>query len=233
MKLHFLDLPGVGTENRRPCPSTVPAIRVELAQRFHREIARGALPKGPWSLLSISMGAMIGLDWSYAEPDLFQKLILINTSSADTGSPTERLRAGLLPRIFFTLVTNRPDTVERTVLRLGSNRFARDESARDPKLRAIYADQVKWRRERPVTRTALLHQFIAASRFHLPEGRPKAEVFCVSAEGDRVVRPKCTRRLAERIGATRVSHPWAGHDLPIDDPEWLAREIVDWMERPR
>src|SRR5690606_18791937 len=56
LKVHFLDLPGVGTENERECPDTITAIRVDLAKRFHEKIAQGKLPKGPWSLLAISMG---------------------------------------------------------------------------------------------------------------------------------------------------------------------------------
>jgi hypothetical protein len=35
--------------------------------------------------------------------------------------------------------------------------------------------------------------------------------------------------MSERLGADLLSHPWAGHDLPADDPEWLAREVSEWL----
>lgn len=229
MKLHFMDLPGVGTENQRPSPTSIPAIRIEIAKRFHEQIARHQLPAGPWSLMAISMGGMVALDWANAEPDLFQKLILVNTSSGDVASPLERLRLRCLPGMILSLAVNRPEFFERTILNSISNRFVRNSGERDPRLRTIFENQVKWRRERPVTRTTFLRQLFAAANYRLPPGRPKPKTVLISSEGDRVVDSRCSARLAERLGAPRLSHPWAGHDIPIDDPEWLAREITEWM----
>ncbi len=229
MNLHFLDLPGVGTENGRPSPSSVTAIRIEIAQRFQTEIARGKFPKGPWSLLAMSLGGMIALDWASAEPDLFEKMILLNTSTADIASPIERFRLGNLPTTLYSILTSNPESSERLVLRTVSTRFAKRSDANDPKLMAIYENNVKWRRERPISRTTILRQLYSAATYHLPDGRPKPKTILISSQGDRLVSPKCSTRLAEHLGVRCLTHPWAGHDISIDDPEWLARNISDWM----
>ncbi len=231
MGLHFLDLPGVGTEYRRPSPTSIAAIRIEVAQRFHTQIARGKLPSGPWSVLGLSMGGMVALDWANAEPDLFQKLVLLNTSTSDVAGLTERFRFRHLPAALYSLLLNRPEVSERLILRIVSSRFAKGAGG-DPKLRSILADQVKWRKERPVTRTTFIRQILSAAHYRLPPGRPKARAVLISSEGDLLVSPKCSVRLAERLGVSRITHPWAGHDIPTDDPEWLAREIAEWMEAP-
>lgn len=41
-------------------------------------------------------------------------------------------------------------------------------------------------------------------------------------------RPCCSRRIAEAWGCTSAIHPDAGHDLPLDDPQWTIERIVGW-----
>ncbi len=230
MKLHSLDFPGVGTEYLRSSPTSITAIRIEIAHRFQTLIAQGKLPTGPWSIMAISMGGMVALDWVQAKPDRFQNLILLNTSAADLASPLERFNLRHLPETLTSLLSNRPERSERFILRAVSNRFAKNP---DAKLQEIFENHVKWRKERPVSRTTFIRQFLSAARYRLPVGRPKPPTLIISSEGDRVVNAKCSARLAERYGVPRVSHPWAGHDIPIDDPEWLAREVSEWMGTPK
>jgi len=228
IKIHFLDLPGIGTENGRDSPGSIAAIRVDLAKRFHEKIAQGKLPKGPWTLFGISMGGMIALDWVNAEPDLFNKLIVVNSSSACIASVHERFNPRILPQIFRALLDMKPETSEKIILQISSNRFLNQ----DPKIHEFLEHQIKWRKERPITRLTFIRQILAASAYRLPPNRPKPKTMIFSSQGDRLVSPKCSQRLAERLAVHRITHPWAGHDLPLDDPEWLARECTEWMNSP-
>lgn len=217
IKHYFLDLPGVGTENGRSCPTTITAIRIDLAKRFHEMIAQGKLPSGPWTLLGMSMGGMIAMDWVDTEPDLFENLILIN-------SP--KVQARILPRLLQVLIGMRPETSERILLQISSNRFMKQ----DFRIRELLAHQIKWRKERPVSRLTFIRQILAASSYRLPQARPKSKTMVFSSEGDRLVSRKSSQLLAEHLAAKRITHPWAGHDLPLDDPDWLARKTTEWME---
>jgi hypothetical protein len=31
------------------------------------------------------------------------------------------------------------------------------------------------------------------------------------------------------MGASLRVHPTAGHDLPLDEPEWTATEVASWI----
>jgi hypothetical protein len=37
-------------------------------------------------------------------------------------------------------------------------------------------------------------------------------------------------QLAAAWGAPHREHPWAGHDLPHDDPAWTAEQVRAWLE---
>ena len=52
----------------------------------------------------------------------------------------------------------------------------------------------------------------------------------VASANDPLCDPECPRRLALRFGAPLVTHPRAGHDLSVDDPEWLAGQVRAWAE---
>lgn len=224
LKLHFLDLPGVGTENQRECPESITAIRIDIAKRFHEKIAQGKFPKGPWSMLAISMGGMVAMDWVAAEPDLFQNFIILNSSASDLSSPLERFKIQHLPLILLALLSGRPENSERLILKLVSNRYQ--------EMGHQLEKQIQWRKERPVTRQTFLRQILSAAQFRLPASRLKPNTVIISSQGDRLVSEICSIRMAERLAVKRISHPWSGHDIPIDDPEWLAKQVHEILPSP-
>lgn len=71
----------------------------------------------------------------------------------------------------------------------------------------------------------------AGSRFRLPgelsPGRPPLLVLV--SEGDTLVHPELSRTLAARLQAPLRSHPRANHDLPLEDPQWVADQVRDWL----
>ena len=94
------------------------------------------------------------------------------------------------------------------------------------------ARHIRFHKEKPVARATFFRQVFAASRYKLPTERPKPKTAVYSSEGDQLVSPLCSTRLADRFGVKKISHPWAGHDLPLEDPEWLAKSITEWMASP-
>ena len=141
-----------------------------------------------------------------------------------------RFRIRYLPATVYSLIMNRPEISERLILNTVSNRFVNDPGGRDSKLQSLLDDHIKWRKESPITRTTFLRQILSAAKYRMPAGRPKPKTVLICSEGDRLVSSKCSSRLAERLGASRLTHPWAGHDIAIDDPEWLAKSLSEWME---
>jgi predicted alpha/beta hydrolase family esterase len=48
--------------------------------------------------------------------------------------------------------------------------------------------------------------------------------------GDQMVSPHCSAALARHWACALWEHPSAGHDLALDDPQWLARTVARWVD---
>jgi pimeloyl-ACP methyl ester carboxylesterase len=81
-----------------------------------------------------------------------------------------------------------------------------------------------------VTRASAARQLLAAVRFRLPAAAETAvPALVLVSDRDGMVSPSCSRAVARRLGATVRAHPTAGHDLPLDDADWVVGEIAAWQ----
>ncbi len=209
-----LDAPGLGTERRRASPASVRAIMEDTRGRF-LELAE-ANP-GPWRLLCISLGGMVGLSWCEAHPRDFERLVLINSSARDLSSLFDRLSPLALQTFLRVAVTRDAVAKERAILGLTSNlRSDLDDVA---SAWAGFAGEGGG-----VRRDVALAQLRAALSFHAP-ARISVPMTVICSEGDRLARAACSRAIARRYGADLRVHPTAGHDLPLDDAPWLVEQL--------
>ena len=73
--------------------------------------------------------------------------------------------------------------------------------------------------------SAYVHSARARSRYRFPKTAP-GKVQFLGASGDRLVHPTCTQKIATAWGVPIRMHPDAGHDLPVDDPEWVLDKLL-------
>lgn len=209
-----LDLPGNGTRCRERSPARVEpmtdALRAELA-------AMGVAP--PYRLLALSLGAMVAIDWATRHPHEVAGAVLINTSLSRFSPFHQRLRPANYPAL-LALLAGRGGVQgrEATLLRLTS---ARPETHPDAVARwtAIF-------RARPVSVGNSLRQLAAAMRFRAPAQAPAVPLAFLVGAGDSLVHPDCSRSVARAWHAPLIEHPWAGHDLPLDDGGWVVEKVV-------
>lgn len=210
-----IDFPGVGTEAGRESPWSIRDIRLDVQRRFEAKIRAGEWPRDDWHLMAISLGAMVAMDWCAGESP-FRSLTLVNSSASDVGMPWERFHFGFLPRIARAFLDYRPEVYEPTILSLTTTRKEL-AAERAPVL-------IAWQKKTPATRAAFAAQMFAATKFRLPHRLTPPTQVLVS-RGDRLVRPSCSERIAQRLDLPLRSHDWGGHDLSFDDPDWIAREV--------
>jgi pimeloyl-ACP methyl ester carboxylesterase len=215
----LIDLPGNGAARNAVVPATVDGMMETV-----RNTARASGMPGPWRVLAMSLGAMVSTRWAQAWPEELAGLVLINTSMRPFSTVTERLRPLNWPAL-LGMAHHWQDRVrcERTVHRLTCERL----DSRDADL----ASWVEIAQSAPVTRRAAWLQLLAAARFRAAPVAPACPTLILSADADRLVNPVCSSHLAaawRAAGVSHVRHPWAGHDLPHDDPEWLCETIVAW-----
>ncbi|MBX3018019.1 MAG: alpha/beta hydrolase [Bdellovibrionaceae bacterium] len=204
-----LDLAGNGTEADRTSFRTIEENVADLRARSK------LLKKGPVSILAVSMGAMVAVAWADQHPGETRELVLINTSDSRESYFFERLRPrNYLP--ILKLFKQRGDLMfrERTLLQMTAGEL--------PHLERIAEKQS----ELPATTPEnFLRQLWASSRYSFPKSQPIRRIQFLVADGDSLVHPNCTKRLAVKWNAPLAAHPRADHDLTLIDPDWVIGRV--------
>ncbi len=213
-RVHFIELPGSGRRFSETSPAAVPAMV---------EAVRPSLQSGSGKkfLVAISLGAMIAAEWLSRYPGDVAGAVLVNASFRGTVPLTHRMSFTAIRGIASLLLTSDVAEQERTILRLTSVGQPHGERV---------AERVRLRKAHPLSRANFLRQLFAAARYGMPRQKPAAPVLLVTSLGDKFVHPGCSDVIASAWDAPLRRHPWAGHDLPLDDPEWLAKTVVSWVE---
>ncbi len=216
-----LDLAGNGVFNTRPS-----RIRVHDMVHDCREQLRTQGLQPPYHLLAMSLGAMVAVAWSQAAPQEVTAQVLINTSLRPYSAMHERLRPANWGQLLRLMLDDSALAWERAILRMTSNHP--DEQ--------VLPRWVALREKHPVSRLNALRQLLAAARFVAGRDVPEPPTLLLASTHDHLVSVACSRALAHRWHCPLVEHPWAGHDIPLDDGTWIATQVKAWhanLHNPR
>lgn len=153
----------------------------------------------PVHVLALSLGAMVAAQWAHTAPHELAGAVLVNTSLRPFSPLHHRLQAPNWPH----------------VLRLALGRPTPEA-----------AERLVWQmtsRQRSVDE-AVIAAWVTARRQH-----PAVPLLLLAGAGDRLVNPRCSQALAQAWCAPLREHPRAGHDLPLDDPHWVAEQVCGWL----
>ena len=211
------DLPGNGQLNHLASPIQVR----EMVEYCREQLSRRSVAP-PYHLLGISLGAMVAVDWASRHPRELLPCVLINTSLRPFSPFYQRLK----PRNYLRLLglaTRGGDAekIERGVFRM--------TSTLEKSPAGVIENWISYRKQFPVTRANALRQLLAAARYRAPITRPAVPLLILAAARDGLVSPQCSQRLASLWDAKLAVHPEAGHDLPLDDGVWVARQAREWL----
>lgn len=220
-KVLTLDYPGTGKYFRGSSPSDLKGIVDVL--RIHWEQARPSNPASAKRMvLGLSLGGMVSFEWLRTYPGDFDGAVLINTSLPGLSPRFDRMRPSGLAHLLSTVTTRDAVAREKIILGITSNR---------PQLHEKIAQE--WgeiERQRPVSLINTLKQLTAALRWKPPEIAPSQPVLLLASAADRLVNPSCSVQIHEKWNFPLQWHPTAGHELPLDDPEWVSQQIADWLK---
>jgi pimeloyl-ACP methyl ester carboxylesterase len=205
--VHSIDLPGAGAFYQLTSPTNLDEYVF-----FLREKLKGVKNSGATSLIGISMGGMIALRWAQLFPAELNKIFVINTSAGNLSGLTERFNLGEYKKLLGILLSVDPLLKEERILKLTTEKLAISKDILD-QFSAIQTSC-------PVNFRSSFNQLWAASTFKIDHPLNIPTVV-ISALKDRLTSYKCSKILADTIGAELITHPDAGHDLPLDDPDWL------------
>jgi pimeloyl-[acyl-carrier protein] methyl ester esterase len=217
-EVHALDLPGTGANYRKTSPATIHAITEQVRQEAKE---MGWLDGGTIRLLAISLGGMVAWDWLQNHPGEIKSAVLINISLAGVNPLYERLRWRCYPAVLKLFAAQSLLQRELEIIKLVSNR---------PEIHETLAQG--WagiQQLRPVGARNAFNQLLAAARYRPAASAPQVPVLLLNSWGDRMVGPCCTGAIATRWNLTMQTHPWAGHELCLDDGDWVINQIKTWL----
>ncbi len=208
----FAELPGNGEAFRATSPLHIGAytdfVRSEILGTFKK------VQPDQLKVIAISMGAMITIDWMNRFPNEIQQAFLINTSAGNFSQPLERFQI-------------------KNVLQTMYKSEFKDQSSKSLELLANNAERVRifqpifkdYFETHPVSRANFFRQIFAAGIFSFPAQAP-GNISLLASENDRLVKVSCSKKIASKWNLPLGIHPTAGHDLPLDDPQWLSEKIL-------
>ena len=211
------DLPGNGLQNELRSLDTIEATVAWCHERLR---AMGI--STPVHLLAVSMGAMVAVEWAARAPQTLAGCVLVNTSFAGISPWHQRLRlSNYATLLSIALAARTSAQQEAAILRLTSRNSQAAAS--------VVEDWAVLRDLYPVSRKNALRQLLAAARYQPPLAVPKVPLLVLSSCRDALVDPRCSRALTARWHCAGATHPWAGHDLTLDDGPWVAARTREWL----
>jgi len=211
------DLPGNGERHAMQS-----ATRVTGMVEFCRQdlLSRGLKP--PYRLLALSLGGMVAVEWASLYPQEIASCVLINTSMRPYSPFYRRLRWQNYPALLRQLLLGDQASQEALILKLTSVKHG----AGNP---ALVDQWLAYQRQYPVSRRNALRQLLSAARFRAPASKPVMPLLVLAGGRDRLVDPGCSHRLARAWQTAYEIHADAGHDLPLDQPDWVAQTVAQWL----
>ena len=216
VRLVALDLPGTGAFRRQASPTQVSAI----VDACRDELQRQGI-QGPLSLIGMSLGAAVLTDWAHRYPAEVESGVLINPSLRPFSELFRRSRPlNYLELLLLSLSRFSTRMREERVLSL---------TTRLTPTQAVIDHWVELQRQHPLGVRNTMRQLLASRRYRASRTRPAAPMLLLCSKGDTLVDWRCSQAISRAWGAPLRLHTKAGHDLPLDDPQWVARAVAEWL----
>ncbi|MFT4709735.1 MAG: pimeloyl-ACP methyl ester carboxylesterase [Planctomycetota bacterium] len=221
-RVHFLDLPGIGAASERRASWKMAEIADDLRERFLdlRE-ADGVDTTAPWAILGISLGGMIAMEWIESHPTDFERAVIITSSAGNLSPPWKRMLPSVGPSYIRAMFAKDAQETERRSLAITTNDLERRDE--------LVAAYIEIGKSCNMPIKVINRQLLAAIRWPAP-AQLRIPTLFLGTEADHMVHPTCTPALAAHFDAPLRMHKTAGHEIPHDDPYWLADQVSDWLK---
>jgi pimeloyl-ACP methyl ester carboxylesterase len=216
-RITTLDLPGMGEFYQDESPRSIKAI----AESVRNQALELGLLQQPVTVLALSLGAMVTWEWMRNHPNDICAATLMSTSFSGLSPFYQRLRWQSYARFFALLRQRDVGKRELAIIQLVNNRRELDTQ--------LAPEWEKIQRQHPVSFKNTVRQMLAAARYRPDVTAPHAPILLLNAKGDRLVAPACSEAIQKKWHLELRTHPCAGHDLTVDDGDWVAAQLKDWV----
>ena len=216
-KVLCIDLPGFGTEEKRLSPPHVKWIIQDLRHRYLKtESSEKTIVVGH------SLGGMIAMHWAAEFKTDFSGVIALNPSFRNLSSPHQRLKPKSLIKFLQITRTNSIRRRESLVLDMVSN------------LRNKNKEQIKeWTKvsEGADFNFINLTSQLLAGAICKPPQKIDIPLLLLASQKDNMVSVDCSSNIAKSFGCPISYHPEAGHDIVVDDKDWVLDKLNSFKDK--
>ncbi len=218
-QVHFLDLPGFGTNAKFHSPKTIDLITDNV--KYQLDNLSGFNPKTKKVIVGLSLGGLVTLNWVSRHIQDWDGLVIINSSLANLSWPWQRLKPKNYLNLIGYFLSPDPKHVESIIYNVTCNT--------DHNKKELIERWTQVRLEYPFRRRDVLNQVKAASYFRSP---PKFSLtipgLVLAGPKDRMVDYKCSKAIADKYGFQLKLSQISGHDMAVDDLPWMLQQIKDF-----
>lgn len=210
-----LELPGNGHRFGEKTPLSMEELISDLRKKKLK-----THPEPVWAL-GISLGGMTLFQWASQYPEDFKGVVLLNISLPKINRIWDRIRwAKALTWLSLAFPVS-PEKKEGIIFDLTSqNREEKNQ---------IVPQWVEIEKKYPISKRNILAQIGVARSLKIPAHKPQVPILILNSLGDELVAPRCSLQIASHYQIPIERHPSAGHDLPLDAPEWVIEKTKNWF----
>jgi pimeloyl-[acyl-carrier protein] methyl ester esterase len=211
-EVECVELAGNGYLSDQLTPDNINQALLELQMqvKFDRD---------SYGIIGISLGGMLAAQWAQMNPKEVSHLVLINSSSKL--SPFyKRLNPAQYGGIIKNLALHNSADIEKFILNATSNK--------KENWLPILKDYTEFQQKHPVSLNNFIQQLKLAAQVDFSV-IPKSHNLILTSKADRLVHHECSQKIAEAWHCTIKYHETAGHDLPLDDANWVIQSIKDFI----
>lgn len=212
VEIEFLEIPGNGFSSNERSP-----IDPEKIVNILRSRSTFSQIGVPFNLCGISLGGMIALKWCELYPGSISSISVINSSLRQCSNLSDRLAPENYTKIIKALFTKDSFEQEKHILEITSNKFSETKVNLD-----MFARLSSLHR---VSKINFTRQILLASKIHISHLN-HIPLKVISSDIDRLVDSSCSKAIAELFNGRLFTHNTAGHDIALDEPEWLSGALL-------
>jgi len=217
-KVIGIDLPGNGDFYKITSPLSIG----EMAEFVHSH--------SPWKelnntiIISVSLGSMVATEILHRYESSYAMGFHMNTSFSGLSGPFYRLQPKALETFYNILRNNSSRNQEEAILNLVSNSLVIREK--------VLPQWTQLAHSRPTSLVNAFRQLVAAGRYRSPVEKPRVPLYLLASKKDRMVHCSCSESISEHWNLPLTFHPSAGHELALDDPDWVCEQVSHILSAP-
>lgn len=209
-KVHLVELTGNGFLNQYDTPREI----LEAVDQLQAQLPENLEQFG---VIGISLGGMLATKWAQLKPENIKQLVLINSSS-NLSPFYRRLMPQNYGSIITSLISPSAEKKEEMILSMTVNQ--------EEIWRRHLNENTEFLERHPVRIRNFFNQLYLTTQVDF-NAVPVCSKLILNSNADRLVHPSCSERIARAWQCPLITHESAGHDLTLDDSEWVIQKIND------